>query len=65
VDVVIEEGAALFVTAVGVPPRWVVKKLHAANILVMNMVGSPKHVAKALAAGVDAICAQGSEAGGM
>jgi NAD(P)H-dependent flavin oxidoreductase YrpB (nitropropane dioxygenase family) len=41
-----------------------VKKLHAANILVMNMVGSPKHVAKALAAGVDAICAQGSEAGG-
>jgi NAD(P)H-dependent flavin oxidoreductase YrpB (nitropropane dioxygenase family) len=30
----------------------------------MNMVGSPKHVEKALAAGVDAVCAQGTEAGG-
>lgn len=28
------------------------------------MIGHPKHVAKALAAGVDIICAQGSEAGG-
>jgi len=30
----------------------------------MNMVGSPKHVPKALAAGVDLICAQGGEGGG-
>lgn len=30
----------------------------------MNMVGSPKHVEKALAVGVDAVCAQGTEAGG-
>lgn len=64
IDVVVEEGARLFVTAVGVPPVWVVERLHAAGILVMNMVGSPKHVAKALAVGVDAVCAQGSEAGG-
>jgi NAD(P)H-dependent flavin oxidoreductase YrpB (nitropropane dioxygenase family) len=64
IDVMIEEGARLFVTAVGVPPMWVVKKLHTAGIMVMNMVGSPKHVAKALAVGVDAVCAQGTEAGG-
>ncbi|KAF7322515.1 CBM20 domain-containing protein [Mycena chlorophos] len=60
IDVIIEGGAALFVCAVGVPPKWAVDKLHAAKIPVMNMVGHPKHVAKALAQGVDIICAQGS-----
>eukprot|EP00179_Madagascaria_erythrocladioides_P021194 CAMPEP_0198333522 /NCGR_PEP_ID=MMETSP1450-20131203/18997_1 /TAXON_ID=753684 ORGANISM="Madagascaria erythrocladiodes, Strain CCMP3234" /NCGR_SAMPLE_ID=MMETSP1450 /ASSEMBLY_ACC=CAM_ASM_001115 /LENGTH=371 /DNA_ID=CAMNT_0044038047 /DNA_START=76 /DNA_END=1191 /DNA_ORIENTATION=+ len=64
IDIVIESGARLFVSAVGVPPKWVVEKLHAANIPVMNMVGAPKHVPKALAAGVDLICAQGGEGGG-
>jgi len=29
------------------------------------MVGHPKHVAKALAMGVDIICAQGGEGGGV
>ena len=64
VDIMIEEGASLFVCAVGVPPKWVVNKLHAAGIPVMNMVGHPKHVDKALAVGVDLICAQGTEGGG-
>jgi len=54
----------LFVAAVGVPPKWAVDKLHSAGIPVMNMVGAPHHVAKALAQGVDIICAQGTEAGG-
>ena len=54
----------LFVAAVGVPPKWAVQKLHAAGILVMNMIGSPKHVSKALEAGVDLLCAQGGEGGG-
>ncbi|KAG8948632.1 hypothetical protein FRC04_009396 [Tulasnella sp. 424] len=61
---IIKEKAALFVCAVGVPPKEVVEKLHAAGIPVMNMVGHPKHVSKALAAGVDLICAQGGEGGG-
>eukprot|EP00483_Globobulimina_turgida_P012761 UN12785 len=30
----------------------------------MNMIGHPKHVKKACAVGVDAVCAQGSEGGG-
>ena len=38
--------------------------MHDAGIPVMNMVGAPKHVPKALAAGVDLICAQGGEGGG-
>ena len=33
IDVIIESGAKLFVSAVGVPPRWAVEKLHAAGIL--------------------------------
>ena len=50
--------------SVGVPPKWVVDKLHENNILVMNMVGAPKHVTKALEVGVDLICVQGGEGGG-
>lgn len=64
IDITIEMGAKLFVSAVGVPPQFAVDKLHAAGIPIMNMIGSPKHVAKALAAGVDIICCQGGEGGG-
>jgi len=64
VDIIIEEKAALFICAVGVPPRWAVDKFHAAKIPVMNMIGAVKHVKKALDAGVDIICAQGGEGGG-
>ncbi|KAI0047963.1 2-nitropropane dioxygenase [Auriscalpium vulgare] len=54
-DVIISSKASLFVCAVGVPPKETVDKLHAAGIF---------HVAKALAQGVDIICAQGGEGGG-
>ncbi|EFW99792.1 2-nitropropane dioxygenase [Grosmannia clavigera kw1407] len=64
IDIVIDEGARLFVSAVGVPPPHVITRLHAAGILVMNMVGHPRHATKALAAGVDLLCAQGTEGGG-
>lgn len=64
IDVVIESGAKLFVSAVGVPPKHVVERLHKHGILYMNMIGHPKHVAKCLALGVDIICAQGGEGGG-
>jgi NAD(P)H-dependent flavin oxidoreductase YrpB (nitropropane dioxygenase family) len=64
IDVTIKAGARLFVSAVGVPPKHVIEKLHAAGILVMNMVGHPKHAHKALKAGVDIVCAQGGEGGG-
>ncbi|KAF2157552.1 2-nitropropane dioxygenase [Myriangium duriaei CBS 260.36] len=64
ISVTIEEGARLFVSAVGVPPPHVIKRLHEAGILVMNMVGHPKHAVKAFNAGVDIVCAQGGEGGG-
>jgi len=64
IEIIIKSGAKLFVSAVGVPSAQVVKKLHNAKILVMNMVGAPKHVPKALKVGVDLICCQGTEGGG-
>jgi NAD(P)H-dependent flavin oxidoreductase YrpB (nitropropane dioxygenase family) len=84
IDVCVQEKIALFVSAVGVPPKYAVDKLHAAGIPVMNselscahqvvqhydhvfystVIGAPKHVPKAIAAGVDIICAQGGEGGG-
>ncbi|KAK3940711.1 2-nitropropane dioxygenase [Diplogelasinospora grovesii] len=64
VDITIDSGAKLFVSAIGVPPEHVVKRLHDNGILVMNMVGHPKHAVKALELGVDMVCAQGGEGGG-
>jgi len=64
IDIICSSGTKLFVSAVGVPPVWVVEKLHERKIAVMNMIGSPKHVQPALNAGVDIICAQGGEGGG-
>ncbi|KAG7287075.1 hypothetical protein NEMBOFW57_006578 [Staphylotrichum longicolle] len=64
IDIIIESGAKLFVSAVGVPPKHVVEKLHKNGIVYMNMIGHPKHVKKCLDLGVDIICAQGGEGGG-
>lgn len=64
IQVIIEEKATLFVSAVGIPPKWAVDTLHKAGIIVMNMVGHPKHAIKALEVGVDIICAQAGEGGG-
>jgi NAD(P)H-dependent flavin oxidoreductase YrpB (nitropropane dioxygenase family) len=38
IDIICESKCRLFVCAVGVPPTWMVDKLHASGILVMNMV---------------------------
>lgn len=64
IEVTIRNGARLFVSAVGVPPRHTIERLHEAGILIMNMVGHPKHARKAFEAGVDIVCAQGGEGGG-
>ncbi|KAL1885877.1 hypothetical protein Plec18167_001373 [Paecilomyces lecythidis] len=64
IEIIIESGAKLFVSAVGVAPKPVVERLHKAGILYMNMIGHPKHVQKCLDVGADIICAQGGEGGG-
>ncbi|CAO1623669.1 unnamed protein product [Parajaminaea phylloscopi] len=64
VDIIIQEKAKLFISAVGVPPKDVVDKFHAAKIPVANIIGHPKHVPNALKAGCDVIIYQGGEGGG-
>ncbi|RDA93072.1 hypothetical protein CP533_0708 [Ophiocordyceps camponoti-saundersi (nom. inval.)] len=64
IDITIESGAKLFASAVGVPPVEVIERLHRHGILIMNMVGHPRHAIKALDLGVDLVCAQGTEGGG-
>lgn len=64
IDVIIESGCKLFVSAVGVPPKAVVDKLHKHGVFYMNMIGHPKHVQKCIDIGCDIICAQGGEGGG-
>lgn len=64
IEVIIDGGAKIFISAVGVPQAHTIKRLHEAGILIMNMVGAPKHAEKAFKAGVDIVCAQGGEGGG-
>lgn len=64
ITIIIDSGAKLFVSAVGVAPPHVVQRLHKAGIFYMNMIGHPKHVQKCLDVGADLICPQGGEGGG-
>jgi NAD(P)H-dependent flavin oxidoreductase YrpB (nitropropane dioxygenase family) len=64
ITIIIESGAKLFVSAVGMPPKRVVDRLHDAGILYMNMIGHPRHAQKAIDNGADLLCAQGGEGGG-
>lgn len=63
-DIIIEEGAAAFISGLGVPPPHLVEKFHAAGLKVMNVAGTVKHARHAEQGGLDAVVAQGTEAGG-
>ena len=63
VDIVIEEGVNIVFTSAGNPNTWTEKlKLH--GIKVVHVVSSIKFAVKAQQAGVDAVVAEGFEAGG-
>jgi len=63
-DLIIEGGAAAFISGLGVPPPHLVKKFHDAGLKVMNVNGAVKHAKSAERGGLDAVVAQGTEAGG-
>ena len=63
IDVAIEEGVRLFVTALG-DPRWVVEKVHAVGGVVYHDVTERKFAEKALAGGVDGLICVNRDAGG-
>ncbi len=54
----------LVVSALGSPPPDVMAQLRAAKVMVGAMCGKAEHAARHVAAGVDLIVAQGTEAGG-
>ncbi len=63
INIVIEEGVKIVFTSAGNPKTWT-EHLHAHGILVAHVVASTKFAAKCEEAGVDAIVAEGFEAGG-
>lgn len=63
VDLIIANGAALFVAGLGVP-RDIIGQLHDAGVLVASMCGKVRHAVAALESGCDFVIAQGTEAGG-
>jgi enoyl-[acyl-carrier protein] reductase II len=63
-DLIIEGGAAAFISGLGVPPPHLVRKFHDAGLKVMNVSGTVRHAKAAEAGGLDAVVAQGTEAGG-
>src|SRR5580698_6773248 len=63
-DLIIEGGAKAFISGLGVPPPHLVKKFHDAGLKVMNVAGTVRHARSAEAGGLDAVVAQGTEAGG-
>lgn len=54
----------LVVSALGSPPADVVAQLRAARVMIGAMCGKAEHAARHIAAGVEVIVAQGTEAGG-
>ena len=61
--VIIEEGVKIVFTSAGNPAKWT-SHLKAHNITVVHVVSNVKFAKKAVDAGVDAIVAEGFEAGG-
>ncbi|HKF77893.1 MAG TPA: nitronate monooxygenase family protein [Candidatus Dormibacteraeota bacterium] len=64
VDVALAHPIALLASALGPPPADVVGLAHDRGVRVAALVGDPAHARKQVAAGVDLIVAQGTEAGG-
>lgn len=63
-DVVFAHPIALVANALGPPPPTLVERARAADVVVASLCGTPEHARRQLAAGVDLLIAQGTEAGG-
>ncbi|MFC7501631.1 NAD(P)H-dependent flavin oxidoreductase [Nocardioides sp. CPCC 206347] len=63
-QIALKHPLALIANALGTPPPIMLEMAREANVPVGALVGTKKHAAAQVAAGVDFIVAQGSEAGG-
>jgi nitronate monooxygenase len=64
IDVCVAEGVKLVVFHMNVPPRAWIDRLHAAGCRVWQQAASVEQAEEAVAAGMDAVVAQGRSAGG-
>jgi NAD(P)H-dependent flavin oxidoreductase YrpB (nitropropane dioxygenase family) len=64
IDVALGHPIRLIASALGPPPPEMVERARAAGVPVAALVGTVEHARRQVAAGVDLIVAQGSEAGG-
>ena len=63
-DVAFAHRIALIANALGTPPPELVGRAKRSGVVVASLVGQAKHAERQLAAGVDVLVAQGTEAGG-
>ena len=64
IDVAFEYGIALFASALGSPPEWLVERARKEQVPVAALAGRLDHAIAHRDAGVDLIIAQGTEGGG-
>ncbi|MFT5684998.1 MAG: NAD(P)H-dependent flavin oxidoreductase YrpB (nitropropane dioxygenase family) [Myxococcota bacterium] len=64
VELALRHPIKLIANALGPPPADIIDRCHAQGVLVAALIGSGRHATRQLAAGVDIIVAQGTEAGG-
>jgi len=64
IDIAFTHKAKFLVSALGIPPDWVIHAAHERGLYVGALAGKKKHAERHKAAGVDVIIAQSYEAGG-
>ncbi|MDH3685124.1 MAG: nitronate monooxygenase family protein [Myxococcales bacterium] len=64
IETALEHPIALFASALGSPPEWMVEQGRARGVKVAALAGTVEHARRHAEAGVDLVIAQGYEAGG-
>ena len=63
-DVAFKHPIKFIANALGVPPQFMIDRAHSHGVPIGALVGAREHALKQVAAGVDVLIAQGTEAGG-
>lgn len=64
IEVVLDNKVPVFAAATGEPPEWFTERGHQMGMQFIGMCGAVRHAERQVAANVDIITAQGTEAGG-
>lgn len=64
IDISFQHDIALFASALGTPPEWLVERAHDNGVPVAALAGTVEHAQRHVEVGTDIVIAQGTEAGG-